>query len=94
MNTIGCYEQTFEPLFREDRMALIGKQVNFEVVDTGCGMSSDLQSRIFEPFVTEGKPHGTGLGMTIVKDILDAHHARIAIQSAVGQGTAIRILLP
>jgi signal transduction histidine kinase len=40
--------------------------VEFALTDTGCGMSPELQAHLFEPFVTKGKPHGTGLGMTIV----------------------------
>ena len=68
--------------------------VRFEFIDTGCGMSPELQARIFEPLVTEGKPHGTGLGMTIVKDILEQHHADIDIKSVITQGTTIRISLP
>ena len=75
--------------------ARLGQEgLQLEVIDTGCGMSPELQARAFEPFVTEGKAHGTGLGMAIVKDILDAHHARIEIRSAVGQGTTIRIIFP
>ncbi len=73
---------------------LIDDAVQIEFTDTGCGMSAELQARMFEPLVTEGKPHGTGLGMTIVKDILDEHQARIGVKSAVGEGTTIRITLP
>lgn len=73
---------------------IINNTVQLEVRDTGCGMSPELQARCLEPFVTYGKPHGTGLGMAIVKDILDQHHARLEVQSAVGQGTTIRMLFP
>jgi signal transduction histidine kinase len=68
--------------------------VQFEFIDTGCGIPPELQTRMFQPLVTEGKPHGTGLGLAIVKDILDKHHAHIEVESVVGQGTTIRILLP
>ena len=68
--------------------------VQFEFIDTGCGIPPELQTRMFQPLVTEGKPHGTGLGMAFVKDILDKHHAHIEVESVVGQGTTIRILLP
>lgn len=71
----------------------VGEMIQFEFIDTGCGISPELQARMFEPLVTEGKPHGTGLGMAIVKDILDKHHAPIEVESVVGQGTTIRILL-
>jgi signal transduction histidine kinase len=72
----------------------VDNMVRFELIDTGCGISPELQARMFQPLVTEGKPHGTGLGMAIVKDILDKHHAHIEVESVVGQGTTIRILLP
>ncbi len=72
----------------------VHNSLQLEFTDTGCGMSSELQARVFEPFVTEGKPRGTGLGMAIVKDILDAHQARIEIESIVNQGTTIRIFFP
>lgn len=57
-------------------------------------MSPELQAHFLEPLVTEGKPHGTGLGMAIVKEILDKHHARLDVQSVIGQGTTIYISLP
>ena len=66
----------------------------FEFTDSGCGISSELQTRMFDPLVTEGKPHGTGLGMAIVKKILDEHQAQISVQSVVSKGTTIRIALP
>ena len=68
--------------------------VEFGVTDTGCGMSPELQARLFEPFVTAGKAHGNGLGMAIVKAILGAHQAQIEVHSTVAEGTTIRILLP
>ena len=61
--------------------------------DTGCGIPPELQARMFEPMVTHGKAHGTGLGMAIVKDILDAHQAHITVNSQVDRGTTIRIML-
>jgi signal transduction histidine kinase len=57
-------------------------------------MSPELQALLFEPFVTEGKPHGTGLGMAMVKTILDAHQAQIDVRSVVAEGSTIRIVLP
>jgi signal transduction histidine kinase len=68
--------------------------VRFECIDSGCGMSPDLQARMFEPFVTAGKPHGTGLGMAIVKDILEQHQAHWTVRSKEGEGTAICFILP
>lgn len=69
----------------------VNDSVEVTIADTGCGMSPELQAQIFKPFVTFGKSHGTGLGLTIVKSILDAHHASIAIQSQEGHGTTIKL---
>jgi signal transduction histidine kinase len=73
---------------------LIDGWVQIECRDTGCGISPELQTCMFQPLVSEGKAHGTGLGLAIVKDILDKHQASIEVESAVGQGTTFRILLP
>ena len=71
----------------------IEDRIEFVFSDTGCGMSPEVQVRMFDPLFTVGKINGTGLGMMIVKEILDAHHARIDVKSTVGQGTTIRIFL-
>jgi signal transduction histidine kinase len=68
--------------------------IHFAFIDTGIGMSSELQAHFLELFVTEGKPNGSGLGMTIVKDILDEHQGHIEVQSVGGKGTTIQIALP
>lgn len=68
--------------------------VHFEFIDTGCGMSLDVQNHIFEPFAAGEQSHDTGLGMTIVKKILDEHQARIDVQSVLAKGTTIRVSLP
>ncbi len=68
--------------------------VKIEFTDTGTGMPEEVKKRIFEPFVTFGKKHGTGLGMAIVKKVVDDHKGKIEIDSEQGKGTTIRILLP
>lgn len=65
-----------------------------EFTDTGTGMPPEIKAKIFEPFVTYGKKHGTGLGMAIVKKIIDDHKGNIEIESEMGKGTTIRLLLP
>jgi signal transduction histidine kinase len=64
-----------------------------DVTDDGPGVAPDLSDRIFDPFFTT-KPAGTGLGLPIVRKIVDAHDGRIDLMSAPGHGTRFRITLP
>ena len=66
-----------------------------EVVDRGHGIRSADQKKIFEPFFTTKAPsRGTGLGLSIVYAIVTEHAGRIEVDSAVGEGSVFRILLP
>ncbi|MBX2990973.1 MAG: GAF domain-containing protein [Bacteroidetes bacterium] len=71
-----------------------GDRLSFEFSDTGQGMPEEIRARVFEPFFTRGKKHGTGLGMAIVKKIVDDHKGSIELDSETGRGTTVRILLP
>jgi signal transduction histidine kinase len=62
-------------------------------VDNGVGISADDRDRIFQPFFTT-KPSGTGLGMSIVKKIVDLHGGDVVIDNAPGCGARVRITLP
>jgi signal transduction histidine kinase/CRP-like cAMP-binding protein len=72
----------------------LNNHVRIEFTDSGTGMPEEVRKRIFEPFMTYGKKHGTGLGMAIVKKIIDDHEGKIEIESELGKGTTIRIMLP
>ncbi len=61
--------------------------------DTGCGIPEENIAKIFEPLFTT-KKSGTGLGMAVVKKVIDRHGGRIQIQSKVGQGTTIVVGIP
>jgi signal transduction histidine kinase len=73
---------------------LVGKQVVIRISDTGVGIPAELLPRLFEPFFTHGKSHGTGLGMAIAKSVVTAHHGRISVESVQGSGTTVDIRLP
>lgn len=60
--------------------------VQIEVEDNGCGISDDLKAKIFEPFFTR-KESGTGLGLALVYQIVDAHGGSIGFDSVPGQGS-------
>ncbi len=64
------------------------------VRDSGCGMSEEVRRRVFEPFFTHGKAHGTGLGMAIVQKIVAEHGGRIDVESSPGKGTTVTLALP
>lgn len=64
------------------------------VVDDGCGMSPDfLRKSLFRPFQTT-KKRGLGIGMFQSKLIVEAHQGRVEVESTLGQGTTVRVLLP
>jgi signal transduction histidine kinase len=73
---------------------LEGPMVAVSVQDNGPGIPSDVMPRIFEPFfTTKAKGEGTGLGLGIVKQIIDKHGGRIDVASKPGE-TRFTILLP
>jgi signal transduction histidine kinase len=77
------------------RPSLLGRSLAIEVslADNGPGLSAEARSRIFEPFYTT-KTRGTGLGMAIVRRIVEAHGGQIAVGDKSGPGAEILITLP
>ena len=69
-------------------------QIVIRISDTGVGIPAELLPKVFEPFVTHGKKHGTGLGMAIAKSVITAHQGEISLSSVQGSGTSVEIRLP
>ena len=67
--------------------------LHLKVSDQGCGINPEDLQKIFEPFHTT-KSFGTGLGLPIVKRIIDSHGGRLSIKSKEGAGTTVHISLP
>lgn len=68
--------------------------VRFVVADNGEGMSRDVLDHIFEPFYSKSQSGGTGLGMVIVKNVIEAHQGSLRVKSNPQEGTTITITLP
>ncbi len=69
------------------------EQLVVSVSDTGPGIPKGIRKRLFEPFVTAGKAMGSGLGLSIVKQIVDDHGGRIEVEST-RRGTTFTLRLP
>ena len=67
--------------------------VVIDVCDDGPGIAADMAERLFDPFFTT-KTTGSGLGLPIVRKIVDAHDGRIDLSTELGKGTRFRVTLP
>ena len=63
-----------------------------DIRDNGCGISPEQQAEIFQPFFTT-KESGTGLGLPVVKQVVEAHDGSISVESAPDHGTVFHIFL-
>jgi PAS domain S-box-containing protein len=68
-------------------------QVELAVIDSGPGIAPDKLPRVFEPFYTT-KPNGMGMGLSIARTIIDAHHGRIWAENNASGGAVFRMALP
>jgi signal transduction histidine kinase len=90
----GCLRVSTNALTKADAQ----RWVQIEIADTGPGISAANLEHIFDPFFTtkhnSGENEGTGLGLTIVHQIIQEHRGEIQVQSLEGAGTTFRINLP
>jgi PAS domain S-box-containing protein len=67
--------------------------LRISVEDNGAGISEEDMKKLFDPFFTR-KPEGTGLGLPVVRKIMEAHRGTVSIESRLGEGTRVRVELP
>ena len=74
---------------------MIDNEAVVAFTDTGTGIPADIQGKIFDAFfTTRTSGEGSGLGLAIVQKIIDKHHGRITVHSAVGAGATLTVFLP
>ena len=79
----------------DDLVAVAASFVRVSVKDTGCGMSKEVLAQVFEPFfTTKAEGNGTGLGLSQVYGFLTQSGGHIRMDSKVGVGTCVHLLLP
>jgi len=65
-----------------------------EIEDTGVGISKENLKRVFDPFfTTKGPKEGTGLGLSVTRNIIEMHRGLITIDSREGKGTKVAVIL-
>jgi signal transduction histidine kinase len=69
-------------------------RVEILVTDNGSGIPEVIRKDIFQPFVTYGKPDGTGLGLAVVEKIVHDHGGAVAVESTGPRGTTFKVTLP
>jgi len=89
------YVESEEAVVQESDGSAPGRHVELTCRDEGVGMDDDTLSHAFEPFfTTKGVGKGTGLGLATVYGIVQQSGGSVSIESEVGQGSTVRILLP
>ncbi len=91
----ACQKVHDRPTQIEISSQLNDNSVVLTIADTGCGMDSETQRQIFHPFFsTQDVGKGTGMGLPMVLQLLNKHQSRIHVESNLGQGTVINLILP
>lgn len=95
---INIAGNAYDALPRGGRFAIRARRVaggaHFEFSDDGPGIPPAIRERLFLPFVSYGKSHGTGLGMAMVRHIVEAHGGSIRFETETDRGTTFLIEIP
>jgi signal transduction histidine kinase len=69
-------------------------EIEITVGDNGRGIPNEIRGSLFEPFISQGKENGTGLGLTVVQKIVQDHGGEVAVERTSSDGTVFRVTLP
>jgi len=78
----------------EIKLRELGDHIDITITDDGRGIPASIRQTLFEPFVSQGKENGTGLGLTVVQKLVQDHGGEIAVLHTSPEGTTFRISLP
>ncbi len=94
-NALDSLRGSPEPRFIRFSIGEAPVSVVIRVEDNGPGLPEEIRRHLFTPFLTS-KPHGTGLGLAVTRDIMKAHGGDVHIESPLGPqgGTAVELVLP
>ncbi|OBS50534.1 histidine kinase [Methylosinus sp. 3S-1] len=96
---INLERNAVEAMQRAERRELVistrleGGMIRTDIADTGAGLSEEITSLLFEPFVTT-KTHGLGVGLAVSRAIVEAHYGRLWAESNPGGGAILSFTLP
>jgi hypothetical protein len=96
-NATESFEKTKLPRNERAISVTVAKKdgyLGITIRDNGCGIASEYLSRVFERGFTSGKKNGTGLGLAQVKEVIERIEGNVQIESDVGKGTAVSLLIP
>jgi len=71
-----------------------GWGVEYQVIDNGCGIYEEIKEKIFKSFFSTKGPMGTGIGLMVVKKVVDEHKGLLEVESEKRSGTKFTIKLP
>lgn len=72
----------------------VARGIEIRVSDNGRGIPDSVRATLFEPFVSQGKENGTGLGLTVVQKIIQDHGGEVAVEKTGGDGTVFKLVFP
>ena len=94
LRVTDCYSRHTDRFGHIKHRAHACELIVLEVIDTGTGIPESILPGIFDLFCTTKGSRGTGFGLAVTKKIVEEHGGRLEVETVVGSGTTIRVLLP